>query len=81
MRFGLVLALLGVAMLGNAAAQEPAEVDFAREVQPVLAKHCFQCHGPSDAESGLRLSSREAALRPADSGLAAIVPGDASRAS
>ena len=52
-------------------------MDFAREVQPVLAKHCFQCHGPSDAESGLRLSSREAALRPADSGLAAIVPGDA----
>jgi hypothetical protein len=64
-------------MLGGAVAQEPATVDFARDVQPVLAKHCFQCHGPSDAESGLRLSSREAALQPADSGQSAIVPGDA----
>jgi mono/diheme cytochrome c family protein len=73
----LAAVIMGVAASGPLAAQQPAAVDFTREVQPILAKHCFQCHGPSDAESGLRLSSRDAALQPADSGLAAMVPGDA----
>jgi hypothetical protein len=68
--------LLLVVATSSVSAQQPTLVDFTREVQPILAKHCFQCHGPSDAESGLRLSSREAALAPADSGSAAIVPGD-----
>ena len=26
-----------------------AQVDFNRQVRPILAEHCFQCHGP-DAE-------------------------------
>ncbi len=26
-----------------------AQVDFNRQVRPLLAEHCFQCHGP-DAE-------------------------------
>jgi hypothetical protein len=52
------------------------EVDFQRDVQPILAEHCAACHGP-DAETrhaGLRLDSREIALVGGDSDLAAIVP-------
>src|SRR5687767_14735002 len=30
-------------------------VDFAREIQPVLARACFDCHGPQKQEAGLRL--------------------------
>src|SRR5262245_34980379 len=52
------------------------EIDFQREVQPILAEHCARCHGPDAAarQSGLRLDSRDMALKGGDSGLAAIVP-------
>jgi|694.fasta_scaffold28885_1 hypothetical protein len=29
-----------------------AEVDFNRQIQPILAEHCFQCHGPDPAQRG-----------------------------
>ena len=51
-------------------------VDFTREVQPILAKHCFACHGPDVAESGLKFTGHEAAIAESDSGSFAIVPGD-----
>ncbi|MEO2017111.1 MAG: PSD1 and planctomycete cytochrome C domain-containing protein [Fuerstiella sp.] len=47
-------------------------VDFARDVQPILADRCYACHGP-DAEAreaDLRLDVRESAVD-----LEAIVPG------
>ncbi|QDS95356.1 Planctomycete cytochrome C [Roseimaritima multifibrata] len=53
-----------------------AEVDFTREVQPILAKHCYACHGPDIAESGLSFVDRESALAESESGEHAIVPGD-----
>ncbi|MEM7316921.1 MAG: c-type cytochrome domain-containing protein, partial [Planctomycetota bacterium] len=51
------------------------EVDFATEIQPILAKRCYACHGPADQESGLGLHEFEAATRKLDSGERAIVPG------
>jgi hypothetical protein len=40
-------------------------VDFQREIRPVLAENCFQCHGPDPATrmAGLRLDVKESALR------------------
>jgi mono/diheme cytochrome c family protein len=56
---------------------QAAEVDYQRDVQPILAEHCTACHGVDEEsrESGLRLDMRDAALKSGDSGLAAIVPG------
>ena len=45
-------------------------VDFARDVQPIFAEHCLQCHGADAQESGLRLDLKERALAGGDSGLA-----------
>ena len=40
-----------------------APPDFARDVRPILEKHCFACHGPERRESELRLDRRDDALR------------------
>lgn len=50
---------------------------FERYVRPVLAEHCFECHGPDVQENGLRLDGRDAILKGGERG-PAIVPGDAS---
>ncbi len=53
------------------------EIDFNRDVRPILSENCFVCHGPDQnkREGGLRLDDRDQATRQADSGEAAIVPG------
>lgn len=48
---------------------------FQREILPILQEECFRCHGEKD-KGGLRLNSREAALRGGDSEIPALVPGD-----
>ena len=53
-----------------------AEIDFSRNVQPLLAKRCFACHGPDTQEAGLRFDVAAVATRELDSGQRAIVPGD-----
>lgn len=58
------------------AAPPPAEIDFARDIQPLLAEKCLLCHGTDDQQSGLRFDRFEAATAAADSGSRAIVPGD-----
>lgn len=57
------------------------DVDFSRQIQPLLARRCFACHGPDHAEAGLRFTDREAALTAAESGQVAIVPGSAEASS
>ena len=65
--------LLSMVMMLTGLQSEP--VDFARDIQPILAANCYQCHGPdpSSRKAGLRLDIRDSAIREA------IVPGDADR--
>jgi mono/diheme cytochrome c family protein len=62
------------ALIEVATADEPAPVDFARDIQPLFEKHCYPCHGPQKQEAGLRLDDRDAALKGGDLGRD-IVPG------
>lgn len=50
-------------------------VDFASQIQPLLAKRCYACHGPDSQEAGIRFDQRDTLTAQADSGQAAIVPG------
>ncbi len=53
------------------------EIDYQRDIQPILSERCAHCHGVDEAtrEGGLRLDLRQSALRGGDSGEPAIVPG------
>jgi hypothetical protein len=39
----------------QAIADAPEIVDFRRHIQPILDRHCVRCHGPEQADGGLRL--------------------------
>ncbi|MDB5351487.1 MAG: Planctomycete cytochrome [Planctomycetota bacterium] len=64
---------VGTAMAGDPQAVGKAKVDFAREIRPILAEHCWSCHGPDEAarKGKLRLDQRDAAIA-----RKVIVPGD-----
>jgi mono/diheme cytochrome c family protein len=49
-----------------AAPLSAAPVDFAREVQPIFAKHCYDCHGPEKQKSGFRLDVKQEAFTGGD---------------
>jgi ankyrin repeat protein len=39
-----------------------AAVDFARDIQPLFEKHCYECHGPKKQRNGFRLDRRSRAM-------------------
>lgn len=79
MRVILAASILAVfAPVFHAAEKAP---DFTTEVRPILSRYCFKCHGPDDQtrKGELRLDVRAEALKPAESGGPAIIPGDVAR--
>lgn len=69
-------ALLGL-LAATAGARAEDRVSFNRDIRPIFSDTCFQCHGPDEKKrkAGLRLDTRETAVKPAESGETAIVPG------
>lgn len=55
--------------------QPDEPIDFAREIRPILAKHCYACHGVDTKEAGLALHEFDLATAKTDSGVSAVVPG------
>lgn len=59
-------ALIAVGLAAAAVAvtaQQPARVDFGRDVQPIFRQQCYGCHGPAVHQGGLRLDRRADAKR------------------
>ena len=52
------------------------KVSFARDVAPILAEKCMQCHGREPLMANLDLRTRDGALKGAQHG-PVVVPGDA----
>ncbi|MEX2140138.1 MAG: PSD1 and planctomycete cytochrome C domain-containing protein [Pirellulales bacterium] len=47
----------------------PQDIDFfEKEIRPLLAANCFECHGEKKQEAGLRLDARLPAMRGGDEG-------------
>jgi len=72
MRFALLIAI-AVGLCGVTRAAEPP-IEFNRDVRPILADHCFQCHGPDarQRQADLRLDTGEGAHAKRDSGTAVV---------
>ena len=54
-------------------------IEFQRDIAPIFAAHCSDCHSKENSEGGLRLDSKQFAFAPNDSGKRAIVPGNTER--
>ncbi len=59
-------------MAASTAAATPAH--YLRDVKPVLAEHCYRCHGAAQQKGGLRLDTTAFALRGGEHG-PAFKPG------
>ena len=76
---GSVLAVLALGVptsgLGadSPAPAAPTEVQFMRDIAPILAQRCFSCHGPKEPEKDLRLDIYEGMTKGEHP---AVVPGE-----
>lgn len=84
----VLLAVCGLLLADNAAANEPASVDpvangaavsdaagiefFETHVRPILVDHCYECHSGDEASGGLLLDSRQATFTGGDTGPAVV---------
>lgn len=71
----LTTPLFAVAALSAATSFAASKPDFAKDIGPILAKKCIECHGPEKQKAKMRLDSKEAAFKGGESGLAGIVSG------
>ena len=62
---------------GVLSADAAPKLSFNRDVRPILSENCFACHGPdaNERKGGLRLDTREAALKGGKSETPSLVPG------
>ncbi|REJ64888.1 MAG: DUF1553 domain-containing protein [Planctomycetota bacterium] len=78
--WSLLFAVAAVLLLPAAGAQaaRPHDIDFNRDIRPLLSDNCYACHGPDEhhREAGLRLDVKDSSFGELDSGETAIVPGD-----
>ncbi len=74
----LVRQLLPCALVLSSVQAMARDVEYNRDVRPILSDKCFKCHGfdAGKRKAGLRLDVREEAIKPAKSGEIPIVPHD-----
>ncbi len=54
------------------------QVDFSRDVKPILENNCLRCHGPEKPKSRFRLDNRQDALKGGEDGVD-ILPGKSAK--
>src|SRR5713226_8152071 len=59
----------------GAAANEPSQVSYYRDVRPILVQHCQGCHQPAKPQGGLVMTGVADLLKKGESDQPAVVPG------
>ena len=70
------LLLLSIPAITGIVRAGEKEIDFTRDIRPILSAACYQCHGPDSKErqADLRFDRQQSALASREEG-PAIVPG------
>ena len=77
MKFGTILsaALFIAGLSSHTRAESPSiKVDFTKELEPLFAERCYDCHGEKKQESAFRADNRADLLKGGDHG-PAVLPG------
>src|SRR6266508_1707212 len=72
--FTLGLALAATAVAADSEALK--RIDFKRDVQPIFASRCAECHGEKKDKAGVRFDRRNTVFLGGDSGKLLLVPGN-----
>ena len=70
----LASSILGLLAVTSLSAAEDPPVDFVKQIKPILADRCVECHNAETLLGELNLQNRELAFRKRKAG-PAIVPG------
>ncbi|QDU05750.1 Planctomycete cytochrome C [Gimesia chilikensis] len=66
--------ILLIAVQTAPAADQKSQVDFEKQIRPLLKQHCYDCHSQGAEESGLRVDYGANLIKGGDRG-PAVVPG------
>ncbi|MBV8488696.1 MAG: PSD1 domain-containing protein, partial [Planctomycetaceae bacterium] len=74
---GVMVGLAGVCLALAAEGLRGEEPDlFESQVRPLLAQHCYKCHGPVKQKGGVRLDGPDHLVKAVDGQGPVVVPGD-----
>ncbi|MCA9058384.1 MAG: DUF1553 domain-containing protein [Planctomycetaceae bacterium] len=64
------------AVAAEARRSHTADINYHRDIRPILESHCYDCHQGGKAGGQLRIDNRQSMLTGGESAGPAIVPGD-----
>ncbi len=77
LHFVFVASVINVSCFTATVAAQADDIDFSRQIRPILSNHCFPCHGPDANQRQTELRFDDKTSMFADlGGYAAFVPGN-----
>ena len=73
------IALTASLLLAVACRVPAADLDYVRDVRPILQTHCYRCHGEEKQKSGLRLDIKSEAFKGGDGWGPSVVAGKSNK--